>query len=72
MSVGLLAINFFGLEISWLDVLDIAIVAFLIYQLLLIVRGTGAVQLGLGVLFLIFIFFASEWLRLNTLHWTLT
>ena len=72
MIVGLLAISFLGLEISWLDVLDIAIVAFLIYQLLLIVRGTGAVQLGLGVLFLIFIFFASEWLRLNTLHWTLT
>ena len=72
MIVSLLAISFLGLEISWLDVLDIAIVAFLIYQLLLIVRGTGAVQLGLGVLFLIFIFFASEWLRLNTLHWTLT
>lgn len=71
-AVYYLAINLAGLEIGWLDVLDIAIVAFLIYQLLLIVRGTGAVQLGLGVLFLIFIYFASEWLRLNTLHWTLT
>lgn len=72
LAVHLLAVNLAGLEIGWLDILDIAIVAFLIYQLLLIVRGTGAVQLGLGVLFLIFIFFASEWLRLNTLHWTLT
>jgi diadenylate cyclase len=72
VGVYFFAINIGGLEIGWLDVLDIAIVAFLIYQLLLIVRGTGAVQLGLGVLFLIFIYFASEWLRLNTLHWTLT
>ncbi|HJZ12917.1 MAG TPA: diadenylate cyclase, partial [Acidobacteriota bacterium] len=59
-------------EIHWTDLLDIAIVAFLIYQLLLIIKGTGAVQLGLGVLALFVIFFASQWLRLNTLHWTLT
>lgn len=65
MSIG-------GMEIGWIDVIDIAIVAFLIYQLLLIIKGTGAVQLGLGLLFLIMIFFVSEWLRLNTLHWTLT
>ena len=61
-----------GIEIGWIGLIDIAIVGFLIYQLLLIIKGTGAVQLGLGLLFLVLIFFASEWLRLNTLHWTLT
>lgn len=68
----LLAISFLGKEFAWNDVLDIAIVAFLIYQVLLIIRGTGAVQVGAGVLLLIFIFFISRWLGLKTLHWTLT
>ncbi len=72
MNSYLFLINIWGTELGWLDIVDIAIVAFLIYQLLLIIRGTGAVQLSLGVLFLILIFFASQWLRLNTLHWTLT
>jgi diadenylate cyclase len=68
----LLAIGLWGVEISWTDLIDIAIVAFLIYQVLLIIKGTGAVQLGFGVLFLILIFFVSEWLKLQTLHWVLT
>lgn len=68
----LLAVSVFGKEFAWNDVLDIAIVAFLIYQLLLIIRGTGAVQVGVGVMLLIFIFFISRWLGLKTLHWTLT
>jgi diadenylate cyclase len=60
------------MEISWVDLVDIGIVAFLIYQLVLIIRGTGAVQVGFGLLFLVVIFFASQWLQLNVLHWTLT
>ena len=66
------ALSVAGTEISWTDLLDIAIVAFLIYQVLLIIKGTGAVQLGFGVLALVLIFFVSQWLRLNTLNWTLT
>ncbi|HEV3230955.1 MAG TPA: diadenylate cyclase CdaA [Candidatus Dormibacteraeota bacterium] len=40
---------------SWHDVLDILVVAFLLYRFLLLIRGTRAVQLsaGLGVLVLI-------------------
>jgi diadenylate cyclase len=60
------------MEINWVDLIDIGIVAFLIYQVLLIIRGTGAVQVGFGLLFLVLIFFASRWLELNALHWTLT
>jgi diadenylate cyclase len=60
------------MEITWIDLIDIGIVAFLIYQVLLIIRGTGAVQVGFGLLFLGIIYFVSEWLRLNVLHWTLT
>jgi diadenylate cyclase len=60
------------MEINWIDLIDIGIVAFLIYQVLLIIRGTGAVQVGFGLLFLVIIFFASRLLQLNALHWTLT
>ena len=35
-------------EFSWLDVLDILIVAFIIYELLQFIRGTHAVQMALG------------------------
>lgn len=40
---------------SWRDVLDIVVVSFLFYRLLLLIRGTRAVQLtfGLGVLVLV-------------------
>lgn len=67
-----LAVTIFGKEIGWNDLIDIIIVAFLIYQLLLIIRGTGSVQAGIGILLLFFIFFVSQWLGFRTLHWTLT
>ena len=37
-------------EFSWWDVLDILIVAFIIYELLQFIRGTHAVQMALGAL----------------------
>lgn len=70
--IMLLAATIFGKEIAWNDLIDILIVAFLIYQLFLIIRGTGAVQVGFGVLFLIIIYFLSQALGLQTLNWTLT
>ncbi|HUY97334.1 MAG TPA: diadenylate cyclase CdaA [Verrucomicrobiae bacterium] len=36
--------------VGWRDVLDIVIIAFLVYRLLLLIRGTQAVQLLLGLL----------------------
>lgn len=56
---------------TWLGVLDIAVVAFLIYRLLLLVRGTRALQIlgGLGTLLLAL--YLSDRLRLDTLNWLL-
>ncbi|HET6267360.1 MAG TPA: diadenylate cyclase CdaA [Acidobacteriota bacterium] len=71
MILSLAAISVLGNDIRWSDVLDIAIVAFLLYQLFLIIRGTGAVQVGLGIVFLILTYFLSQWLQLRTLHWIL-
>lgn len=55
MSEFLRNIHFFLQNISWRDVLDVLVVAFLLYQLLKLIRGTQAVQLlvGLAVIFLI-------------------
>jgi diadenylate cyclase len=71
-SKMLLAITLFGKEVAWNDLIDIMIVAFLIYQVFLIIRGTGAVQVGFGILFLIIIYFLSQSFGLRTLNWTLT
>ena len=55
--------------LSWRDVLDIALVSFLIYELLLLIRGTRAVQMALSGGFLIGLYFLSEWLQLETVNW---
>ena len=55
MSDFLRNAHFFIQNLSWRDGLDILIVAFLLYQLFKLIRGTQAVQLllGLGVIFII-------------------
>jgi len=52
-------------KLSVTAVVDILVVAFLIYQLILVVRGTRAVQVlaGIGVLLLVYV--ASIWLGLD-------
>ena len=58
-------------EFSWIDVLDILIVALIIYELLQLIRGTHAVQMALGGLMLVILYWASLWLNLQTLNWLL-
>ena len=57
--------------IDWWDLLDIAIVSFLIYELLLLIRGTRAVQMALSGGFLIGLFFLSQWLELEMVNWVI-
>jgi diadenylate cyclase len=54
------------------DLVDILVVAFVIYQILMLIRGTRAVQLvtGLGLLFAAYV--VSRWLGLYTLQWLLS
>lgn len=56
---------------AFLSALDILVVSYLIYRILLLIRGTRAQQvlMGLGVIALSF--FASKFLGLNTLSWIL-
>jgi len=55
-----------------IDFLDIAIVAFILYRLLLLIKGTRAMQMltGLGILGIGF--FLSSTLELFTTHWLLS
>jgi diadenylate cyclase len=57
--------------VSWWDLLDIALVSFLIYELLLLIRGTRAVQMALSGGFLLALFFVSRWLQLETVNWVI-
>ncbi len=54
-----------------LDILDILLVTVLIYQLLLFIRGTRAVQLVLGLIGLLLLYTLSLRLGLDTVAWLL-
>ena len=55
--------------IEWWDVLDVAIVAVFFYQLLLLIRGTRAVQMAVGAGFVTALFFLSRYLELEAVNW---
>jgi uncharacterized protein (TIGR00159 family) len=57
--------------VRWMDVLDILLVAFIIYELLRFIRGTHAVQIALGVLVLVLLYWTSTLLNLQTVNWLL-
>lgn len=57
--------------ITFKDILDIGIVAVLIYQLLLIVKGTRAMQITLGVVALSVLFWLGIVFKLYSLNWIL-
>lgn len=49
------------------DLLDILIVAYLVYRVLLVLRGTRAMQMGIGLVFLGAIYVLGRWMGLVTL-----
>lgn len=55
--------------VGWWDVLDIAIVSILIYEFLKLIRGTRAVQMGVGFLLVVGLFYVSRLAPLQTLDW---
>lgn len=55
-----------------IDILDILIVAFLFYRLFLLVRGTRAAQMFVGLFLLIILSFVAKWLDMNALNWILS
>lgn len=54
------------------DAIDIIIVAFLIYRVLLLLRGTRAVRVALGLLLVFVVYSGARWMELRTLDWLLS
>jgi uncharacterized protein (TIGR00159 family) len=63
-------LTFFS-NIDLYAIIDIAVVAFIIYQILLLIRGTRAVQMALGLAVVITVFYISPWRQLTTMAWLL-
>lgn len=55
----------------WQDLLDILLVAFVIYRIILLIRGTRTAQILLGFAVLGGAYFLSRWGDLMTLNWLL-
>ena len=62
---------FAGTEFRWWDLVDILIVAFLVYELLRFLRGTHAVQIALGGVVLAVLYWVSSIFNLQTVNWLL-
>ena len=67
-------VDFFGSilrrpPMGWWDLVDIAIVSFLIYEFLKLIRGTRAVQMGVGTLLIVALFYTSRLAPLQTVNW---
>jgi uncharacterized protein (TIGR00159 family) len=59
-------------NIRLLDLLDISIVAFIIYRIILLIKGTRAVQMLLGLAVILAVYLASRVGDLHTLNWFLS
>ncbi|MCD5412162.1 diadenylate cyclase CdaA [Thermodesulfovibrionales bacterium] len=56
-------------QVRWQDLLDIAIVSIIIYKVLLLVKGTEAAQMIVGLVILLIAAFFSEYFQLYTIDW---
>jgi diadenylate cyclase len=56
-------------QLRWQDLIDILIVSFIIYKILILVKGTRAARMLIGVGVLLAISFLSRFLELYTLDW---
>jgi len=56
-------------SLGWRDVIDIALVSLLIYEVLVLIRGTRAVQMAVGAGLAVALFYLSNILQLETVNW---
>src|SRR3989337_4250442 len=55
--------------VGWWDILGLAIVSILIYEFLKLIRGTRAVQMAVGSLLIVGLFYVSRLAPLQTVNW---
>src|SRR3989338_1140778 len=61
-----------NIHTDWKAIIEIAILWFVFYRIMLFFEGTRAVQVLRGIIILVFAFFIFQILRLETLDWLLT
>ena len=54
---------------TWVDLLDVALVSFIFYELLVFLRGTHALQMALGAGLMVILYWTSQWLDLQAMTW---
>jgi diadenylate cyclase len=57
-----------ALQFGWRDAIDVLMVAFIIYSFLHLIRGTKAMQMSIGLLFLAGAYLLAQWLKLVALE----
>jgi diadenylate cyclase len=68
-----LIIGFFKSQsFSIRDLIDIAVVAYVIYRFLLLIRGTRGVQMTFGIVVLLLFYWLSRYFQLATVQWLLS
>lgn len=55
-----------------IDIIDIAIVAFVIYHLLLLLRGRRAMQMLVSLFIIVVVGFIARWLQFDALNWVMS
>lgn len=58
-------------QLRWQDALDIGIIAFVIYRLIHMIRGTRAMQMIIGLVVVLLAYVSSQMLGLFALNWVL-
>ncbi len=59
-------------QLRWQDAVDIVLVSIIIYRILLIIKGTKAAKMLMGLLVLLIVSFFSKYLELYTLDWMIS
>jgi uncharacterized protein (TIGR00159 family) len=58
-------------QLRWQDLLDIGIIAFIVYRLIHMMRGTRAMQMVIGLVVVLLVYVVSQTAGLFTLNWVL-
>ncbi len=58
-------------SLRWTDALDIAALWYVLYRVLLVLRGTRAMQVAFGLMLALALYIASSQLQLYAIHWLL-
>ena len=59
------------LRFRWQDLVDIAIIAFVSYHVINLIRGTRAAQMLMGLMVVLATYLGSQYFELHTLNWVL-